>query len=372
MNLLLHAFLAFLPILIAATMLVGFRFSAKVSMPVVFVVTILISYWVWDFSILNIIASTVQGLFVTADVLYIIFGAILLLSLLKYSGAIEVIRRSFAEINPDRRVQVIIIAWLFGSFLEGAAGFGTPAAIVAHLLLAIGFPTLGAVMVGLMVQSTAVTFGAIGTPILIGVQVGLQGSELETYLAQVGSTQAEYLSHVTYYAVLLHAFVGTLMPTLMVVMMTRFFGEKKSWKEGLSIFPFALFGGLAFTVPYALTGIYLGPEFPSLIGAFVGFPIVVFAAKKGFLLPKDSWEFPAKMLWKTSWVGSLSLEGVERNGNRNISLFNTFLPYVVLAILLVLSRLHQFPIGEILKSVKITWANILGTSISASSSPLYL
>src|SRR5690606_10679074 len=127
-----------------------------------------------------------------------------------------------------------------------------------------------------------------------------------------------------------------------------------------------------FTVPYALTGIYFGPEFPSLIGSFVGFPIVVFAAKKGFLLPKDSWEFPAKMLWKSSWVGSLSFEGVGRNGNRNISLLNTFLPYVVLAILLVLSRLHQLPIGEILKSVKITWANILGTSISASSSPLYL
>src|SRR5690606_15456143 len=127
-------------------------------------VTIIISYWVWDLSVVTILASTIQGLFVTADVLYIIFGAILLLSLLKFSGAIEVLQRSFADINPDRRVQVIIIAWLFGSFLEGAAGFGTPAAIVAPLLLALGFPTLGAVMLGLMVQSTAVTFGAIGTP----------------------------------------------------------------------------------------------------------------------------------------------------------------------------------------------------------------
>jgi len=66
--------------------------------------------------------------------------------------------------------------------------------------------------------------------------------------------------------VVLHAVAGTLMPTLMVVMMTRFFGARRSWTEGLSIVPFALFGGLAFTVPYVLTGFLLGPEFPSLLG----------------------------------------------------------------------------------------------------------
>lgn len=366
------ALLAFMPILIAAVMLIGFRLSAKIAMPIVLLVTILISYWVWDFSTVNILASTVQGLFVTADILYIIFGAILLLNLLKYSGAIEVIRQSFTEISPDRRVQVILIAWLFGSFIEGAAGFGTTAAIVAPLLLAIGFPALAAVMLGLMVQSTAVTFGAIGTPILIGVQVGLEGAELEAYLSQGGISQNEYISHVTYYAALLHAFVGTLMPTLMVVMMTRFFGKNKSWKEGLSIFPFALFGGLAFTVPYALTGVYLGPEFPSLIGAFIGFPIVMIAAKNGFLLPKDHWDFPTKTKWPSKWEGSLLVSGVDEKKGRTISLFKAFLPYISVAILLVLSRLHQLPLGAVLKSIKVSWMNILGTSISASSIPLYL
>src|SRR5690625_2175211 len=248
MSLSLLAFLAFLPIFIAGVLLIGFRVSAKVAMPIVLVVTIAIASSVWDLSTLTIAASTIQGLFVTLDILYIIFGAILLLNLLKYSGGINVIRKSFADVSPDRRVQVVIIAWLFGSFLEGAAGFGTPAAIVAPLLLALGYPALAAVMLGLMVQSTAVTFGAVGTPILIGVQAGLQSPGLESQLALADTSIMDYLSVVTSHAALLHAVTGTLMPALMVVMMTRFFGKNKSWKEGLSIIPFALFGGLAFTV----------------------------------------------------------------------------------------------------------------------------
>ncbi|MBT2979986.1 L-lactate permease, partial [Vibrio anguillarum] len=66
-----------------------------------------------------------------------------------------------------------------------------------------------------------------------------------------------------------HAIVGTLMPVLMAMMLTRFFGKNKSWTEGLDILPFAIFSGLAFTVPYALTGVFLGPEFPSLIGGLI-------------------------------------------------------------------------------------------------------
>ncbi|MCK7515239.1 MAG: L-lactate permease [Desulfobacterales bacterium] len=75
--------------------------------------------------------------------LWIIFGAILLLNTLKHSGGITAIRAGFATISPDRRIQAIIIAWLFGCFIEGASGFGTPAAIAAPLLVAIGFPAHG-------------------------------------------------------------------------------------------------------------------------------------------------------------------------------------------------------------------------------------
>lgn len=366
------ALLALLPILLAGVLLIGFRIAAKIAMPIVLGVTILIAHLAWDFSFLNIAASSIQGFFITFDILWIIFGAILLLNMLKYSGGISVIRQSFADISPDRRVQVVIIAWLFGSFLEGAAGFGTPAAIVAPLLLALGYPALAAVMLGLMVQSTSVTFGAVGTPILIGVQAGLASPEMSMQLAQANISMMDYLLVVTSHVVKFHAITGTLMPMLMVVMMTRFFGQNGSWKEGLSILPFALFGGLAFTIPYALTGLFLGPEFPSLIGSLIGLPVVTYAANRGFLLPDDTWDFPPAREWPSAWIGTLSINAEDEIKKPGLTLFRSWLPYLLLAALLVLSRLHQLPIREAFLAVEVGWQEIFGSPISASSTPLYL
>ena len=294
MNLSTQAFLALLPILISAVLLVGFRWSAKRTMPIVFLITAIIATFIWGMSLLDVLASSLQGLFITFDILYIIFGAILLLNILKYSGGITAIRNGFSDISTDRRVQVVIIVWLFGAFIEGAAGFGTPAAITAPLLLVLGFPAMAAVMLGMMVQSTPVTFGAVGTPILVGVRGGLENPEMTALLADNNLTFLDYLQIVTTNVAIIHTIIGTFMPLFMCVMMTRYFGANKSWKEGFAIFPFALFGGLAFTIPYLLTGIFLGPEFPSLLGALIGIAIVTFAAKKKFLLPKKHWDFPPK------------------------------------------------------------------------------
>lgn len=363
-------FLAFLPILVAAVMLVGFRVSAKKTMPITFLLTAVIAMQFWEFSWLNVVASTIQSLFITFDILYIIFAAILLLNFLKYSGGVSAIRLGFAGISADRRVQVIIIVWLFGSFIEGAAGFGTPAAIVAPLLVALGFPALAAVILGMMVQSTAVTFGAVGTPILVGLRGGIQNPELDTQLAAAGLEYADVLYMVTANAAITHAIVGSLMPFLMVLMLTRFFGKNRSWKEGLEMFPFALFGGISFTIPYVLTGIYLGPEFPSLLGSLVGLSIVVTAAKKGFLLPKKSWEMEDRAAWPNEWLGKLTFSLNE--DQKRLPLWKAWMPYFVLAILLVLSRLPQLPIKATLTGIVFGVEHILGTQISASSTPLYL
>ena len=172
----LQAFFAVLPIIIAGILLVGLRVSAKKAMPLVYIATVAVAFVVWEVSFNRVLASTIEGMLITISVLWIIFGAILLLNTLKHSGAIVVIREGFNNISPDRRVQVIIVAWLFGSFIEGASGFGTPAAIAAPLLVAIGFPAMAAVMVGMMIQSTPVSFGAVGTPILIGVNKGLDSA----------------------------------------------------------------------------------------------------------------------------------------------------------------------------------------------------
>ncbi|MEQ9288644.1 MAG: L-lactate permease [Cyclobacteriaceae bacterium] len=366
------ALLAVVPILSAAVMLVGIKMPAKTAMPISFGLTIIIAFFAWSLPPLHILASSIQGLFITFDILYIIFGAILLLNLLKHSGVLGTIRQGFTDISADRRVQVIIITWLFGSFIEGAAGFGTPAAVVAPLLVGLGFPTFCAVMLGMMVQSTAVTFGAVGTPILVGVRGGLQNPELNARLAEVGFGFSDYLQMVTTNAAVFHGITGTLMPTLMVCMMTRFFGKNKSWKEGLAILPFTLFGGLAFTIPYMLTGILLGPEFPSLLGSLIGLTVVVLAAKRGFLVPKEPWNFANKSDWPVHWMGSIEIK-TDNGGNRSqVSMLTACAPYLILAGLLVLSRLTQLPFKDWLTSLKLEWSEIFGTTVSAASTPLYL
>ena len=366
----LYAGLALLPILVAAILLVGFRMSAKLAMPVVYILTAIIALFFWQMSGTQVLAATIQGLFITFDILFIIFAAILLLNTLKHSGAVTAIREGFSNITPDRRVQLIIVCWLFGSFIEGASGFGTPAAIVAPLLVALGFPAMAAVMLGMMVQSTAVTFGAVGTPILVGVRGGLESAELLSELNQSGLDFEGFIQIVTTKVVSFHAIVGTLMPLLMIMMLTRFFGNQRSWTEGLSILPFAIFGGLAFTVPYFLTGYFLGPEFPSLLGAMIGLAIVIFAVKKQFLLPDDHWDFPDQTTWPGEWRGKMietKLKTVD-----NMTVLKAWLPYLLLVVLLIITRLPELGIGAALKSVSLQWPDILNTSIAAKTTPLYL
>ena len=366
------AFLAFSPILLAAILLVGLRWPAKRAMPFVYLLTALIGLLVWDMSFNRVLASTLQGLVITIGVLWIIFGAILLLNTLKYSGGIMAIRAGFARISPDRRIQAIIIGWLFGCFIEGASGFGTPAAIAAPLLVAIGFPALAAVLLGMLVQSTPVSFGAVGTPIIIGVNSGLDSAAIGAQLAAKGSSWELFLQVITSNVAIIHALVGTVMPLIMVTLLTRFFGREKSWKAGFEVLPFALFSGLAFTVPYAFTGVFLGPEFPSLLGGLVGLAIVTSAARFGFLVPKKTWDFADPKEWPSEWMGSIEMKLDHMPHHQPIGILRAWLPYVLVGALLVLSRV--FPeIGGAMKSVVIVFADILGEKgIKADFQPLYL
>jgi len=365
------ALFAFAPILLAAILLIGLRWPASRSMPIVFLFTAAIGLFVWEMSLSRIIASTLQGLVITIGLLWIIFGAILLLNTLKHSGGITAIRAGFTTISPDRRIQAIIIAWLFGCFIEGASGFGTPAAIAAPLLVAVGFPAMAAVLLGMLVQSTPVSFGAVGTPIVVGVNSGLDTATIGAQLAAHNSSWEAFLQQITSNVAITHALVGTLMPLVMVAMLTRFFGKEKSWKAGFEVLPFALFAGLAFTLPYVATGVFLGPEFPSLLGGLVGLAIVTTAARFKFLTPKSTWDFADAKEWPAEWLGTVEMK-LEELTARPMSAFRAWLPYVLVGALLVISRV--FPqVSAALKSVSISFANILGeTGISASIEPLYL
>lgn len=352
------ALLAFLPILTAGVLLVGFRMPAKYVMPLTYLIAVVVALAAWGVSPNRIIASTLQGLLQSVGLLWIIFGALLLLNTLKHSGAISTIRSGFTAISPDRRVQVILIAWLFGSFIEGASGFGTPAAVAAPLMVAVGFPAMAAVVFGMMIQSTPVSFGAVGTPLIVGVQVGLDQSAITEELVEVGSTWQHFFHIITSEVAIIHAICGTFMPLFLVLIMTRFFGKNRSWTEGLSILPFAIMGAFAMTVPYVLAAVFLGAEFPSVIGGLVGLFVMTMAAKKGFLLPRDTWDFPDVSEWSRDWFGKVDIK-LEELTRRRISLAMAWAPYVILAVVLVLSRTVK-PFGDLLKSANVMFSNIMG------------
>lgn len=365
------SFLAFTPILFAGVMLIGLRMPARNVMPIIFIFTCLLSYFIWGVTASRILASSIQGLIITLGIAWIIFGAIMLLNTLKHSGAITTIRKGFSSISPDRRIQVILIAWLFGCFIEGASGFGTPAAIAAPLMVAIGFPALAAVVFGMMIQSTPVSFGAVGTPMIIGVQGGLDKANLTNQLLEKGIEWDTFFQIIVSEVALIHSICGTFMPLLLIIIMTRFFGKNKSWTEGLSIIPFAIFSAFSFTIPYLLSGLLLGPEFPSIIGGLFGLIVVTTAIKYKFLVPNDIWDFAPSSEWPSSWIGDLQIS-LDKISIKEINSYLAWLPYLILAILLVLSRtLESFK--NFLKSLNVSFFNILNEeNISASFQILYL
>jgi lactate permease len=352
---LLSALLALLPVLVVAWLLVGRRWSAARAMPVAYLVAVLLAAWHWKIGGSQLAAATLRGVVVAATMLYIVFGAILLLNTLSHSGALAVIRRGFVGINPDRRVQAIIVAWLFGSFIEGSAGFGTPAAVCVPLLVGLGFPAKAAVICGVLIQCTPVSFGAVGTPILIGVRSGLSGApEVLSYAEHLGvSDWTELLPRIGWRVAVLHLLVGTVMPLVIVSILTRFFGAARSWYEGLRCWRFALWAGLSLTVPYTLIAWWLGPEFPSLIGSLVGLAVVVPVARRGWLMPPDVWDFPAEPTWPEDWRGNRLPAPSEGVGQ--ISVWRAWLPYLLIATLLVATRLPSLGLGAWLRSWSIGW-----------------
>lgn len=364
--------LALLPIATVFVLLVVLARSAKFSMFVAYVVTVITALVVWGTDFAKVAGATVNGVVTAASLLYIVFGAILMLYALEESGGIRAIRGGFTRISPDRRIQAIIIAWLFGALIEGASGFGTPAAIAAPLLVAIGFPAMAAVMVTLIIQSTPVSFGAVGTPILVGVRTGLLDQEI------VNQTIApvpflEYLFGIAAKVALIHGLVGFLIPLLMIGMLTRFFGANRSFMEGFRVWKFALFAGLAFTVPYYIIASLLGPEFPSLVGGIIGLLIVIPAARRGFLMPKDTFDFPARKDWDPAWVGKLDDLEDHKADAPIMALGKAWAPYVFVVLMLVLTRTIA-PVKAFLTSPEMTLAlrDLFGSGINATVQILYL
>lgn len=345
------ALLAFLPILLTIVLMAGLNWPAKKALPLALLTAILVAFLEWDMTIQHVLGYTFFGFLKAFDILIIIFGAILILNTLKLSGAMATINNGFNGITTDRRVQAIIIGFMFGGFIEGAAGFGTPAALAGPLLVGLGFPPLAAALVALIFNSVPVPFGAVGTPIFGAM------STLEANLQATGADPNTFMMALTQWIAIPNAIAGIFIPLLGIVILTRIFGKEKSVKPALAALPFAIFAGLSFMIPYALIAVIFGPELPSLVGAFIGLGIVVFAAKKGFLVPKKKWDFPDESQWPKIWKSN---SDTGNTGKANMSLLKAWSPYLLIALILVITRIPTFGLKGLLASQQVTLNTVAG------------
>ncbi|TCI66692.1 MULTISPECIES: L-lactate permease [unclassified Exiguobacterium] len=351
---------ALMPIVAVLILLVIMRLPASVAMPLSLVLTAGLAFFVWQLDATRIMAATLQGLVIAVTTVWIVYGAIGMMNTMKEGGGMNAIRSGFINITPDPRIQVLIVGWLFVSFIEGASGFGTPATVAAPLLIALGFTPIAAVVIALSANVSAVTFGAVGTPALIGIGNGLSldVNQPETI---------EFLTTVVLQTVLIDMVVGLFIPFILILMLTRFFSKQKSVKPAFEVLPIALVAALVYSIPAYLWTLVLGFEFGGMLGGLTGLVILVAMAKKGILMPKRVWTFDG-------YVDELD-EPLEqptvKTGKRELPQWKAWAPYLILTIFLILTRTVPF-LNELTRSVRINLPDILGVvGISTSWEPFY-
>lgn len=369
------ALVALLPILVALVLMVGLRWPATKAMPLAWLVCAAGAVFAWQLPAAYVAALTVQGFITAIGILIIVFGAIIILYTLQYSGGMETIQYGMQNISRDRRVQAIIIGYLFAAFIEGAAGFGTPAALAAPLLLSLGFPPLAAAVLCLVFNSFPVSFGAVGTPIVLGMTPlkGLVEAAVASGAAGVNFTSFDHFNMIIgQWATVMHVVMIFVLPIFMLGFITRFFGPNRTWSEGFAAWKFCIFAAVSFTIPYLIFAWYVGPEFPSLIGGLVGLGVVVAGAKKGFCVPEKSWDFGDPDKWDPEWTGDIK-GGQTKEFKAHMSQFKAWLPYILIGAILVITRIPELGLKGLLAGQKISFNGILGfDNVNASIAYLYL
>jgi lactate permease len=206
-------------------------------------------------------------------------------------------------------------------------------------------------------DSVAVVFGAVGTPLVVGMAealAGLEAPQAAPAPAEVGLRAARY-----------DVLVGSLMPVLLVLTLTLGARGRRGLAEGLGAAPFALGVGLAHLATAALVAQLLGPELPSLLGPLAGLAVALLLLRTGWLLPRSPWSLPEE------GAREAALPGPSAGGAGALSLARAVGPYVLLVALLALSRARGLPLGGWLRAWTLGWEDILGTGIRATLQPAW-
>ncbi len=315
--------LAALPVVVLlgsiAVLKIRIHFSALLALAVSLAVAIFVFTMPVKVAAATTLYGAAYGLF---PIGWIVLNLIFLYQLTVEKGYFAVLRSSLATLAPDPRVQVILIAFSFGAFFEGAAGFGTPVAVTAAILMRLGFTPLAAAGLSLIANTAPVAYGALGTPII--ALAAVTGLDLHKLSAMVGRQLPFFSLIVPFWVV--WAFAG--------------------WRGMRGVWPAALTAGVAFAVPQFLVSNYHGPWLVDIVASLCSLAAVVVLLR--YWQPKDGWKTAEPSIGGTSYASPTSSTVEEESGTRvarpsenNASVRRAWVPWILLSLLVFLCGLPQ-------------------------------
>jgi lactate permease len=255
-NMVLSGLLAVVPIIFFFLTLVVFKIKGYVAGLWTVVVAIVIAVAAYGMPLPMAVVSAIHGgVYGLFPIGWIVIGAVFLYNITVETGQFEIIKKSIASITNDRRLQVLLISFSFGAFLEGAAGFGTPVAITAAMLIGLGFKARNAACLCLLANTAPVAFGGLGIPVLVAAQVtGIDGNAIAKMLAYV------------------LPILGIIIPFYLVLVMSGV-------KGCLELLPAILVCGISFSSVMFVTCYYLGPVLPDITASLASIVCLVLFLK---------------------------------------------------------------------------------------------
>ena len=313
----LSALIAALPIVFFFVTLAVLRWQGYLAGLGTIALTVIIALTVYRMPAGLALRATANGMaYGLWPISWIILNAVFLYKLSVKSGQFEIIRASVVSITEDQRLQVILIGFAFGAFLEGSAGFGAPVAITAAILAALGLNPLYAAGLCLIANTAPVAFGALGIPILVaGKTAGVDPN----LVGQMAGRQLPLLS--------------LFVPFFLVWLMDGFKGVRQTW-------PAILVAGGAFAVTQFFTSNYIGPQLPDITSA-----LVCLVATTAFLKlwhPAESFAFAGAKSTGASRHSPSGAEVVDRAGYTTGQILKAWSPFIILTVVVVIWSIPPF------------------------------
>ncbi|MFP4315461.1 MAG: L-lactate permease [Desulfovibrionales bacterium] len=363
-----------LPIAASFVLMAGLHWSATRAMAVGWSLAAVLGLVLWRMDPIWLTAAAVYGVLQASEIILIVFGAILLMNTLERSGALATIRHHFQQITRDKRIQVLVIGLGFITVIEGAAGFGTPGALAAPLLIGLGFPPLAAAVFGLFFNALQPPFGAAGTPVIGGI-----GAVIDQRLLAGNQTVQTFLQEVSGWTGLVTGSMLAFWGLFGVFLLTFWFGPARKHRVGSAlkstweVAPFALLLGILAGGTQYLVALLFGPALPDIAAGFVVLGVGITLAHHSILVPSEPWTFASREDWPRTWLGGLSPQSLSTGAPAaKMPILLAWTPYLLVALVLLATRWPGTGMVAFLQSYSLDIRQILGQDLSFSLRYLYL